>query len=246
MKTCWSLGLCLLICSALASSECLNYAPAEVTLAGVVTLHEGLKGFWSIALDQPICTIGRPDDPFAEAFNGERELQVIFEGAENPAFEQFRTLRTKRVLLTGTLMSRTTGYHRTNVLITVNRFKRVETDQGTIRVAPSTIRNVTLYSAAATVLPAPVDRLVKLAWNGDAKNPFPDSDRYIQHLFNGPMDIMWVKCADGYLVDGIPESTTRSSVFQMDPSDPKNPWWGVAVSASQRTNVTVRCAKPGY
>lgn len=84
--------------------------------------------------------------------------------------------------------------------------------------------------------------MITQAWDKDPAAFFPDSDRYVEHMFNGPMDVMWVKCREGYRISK-PASSTDSSIFQMDPQNSTNPYWGVAVSDSQRSNITMHCIK---
>jgi hypothetical protein len=111
-----------------------------------------------------------------------------------------------------------------------------------VRSPSGPLPDVQEYFASVTVVPRPVSRIIKQAWDKDPRQFFPDSDRYVEHLFNGPMDIMWVKCRDGYSISG-PKSSTGSSVFQMAPDDRTNPYWGIAVSDTERSNITVRCTK---
>ena len=228
-----------------ADGDCLRYEPARVRLNGTLVSHQGLRGFWAVKPDNPICTIKEPSDPSAVAYSGVAEVQLILMGGQAD-FDRYRPLLGRKVSVSGRLTPQVTGYHQTQVLIIVDGIEAAgESDAPTsapLRPPPSPVVAVGGYSASVTVVPRPVNRVINQAWDKDPSHFFPDSDRYVDHMFNGPMDIMWVKCRDGYAITGS-KSSTGSSVFQMDPADPKNPYWGVAVSDSERTNITVLCSK---
>jgi hypothetical protein len=230
---------------AAADGPCLKYEPARVTLNGTLVSHQGLRGYWAVKPDNPICMIKEPSDPSAFAYTGVAELQLILMGAQAD-FDRYRPLLGRRVSVTGKLIPQVTGYHQTQVLIMVDGIVAASGNDSPrsapTRPAASPAATVGEYSASVTVVPRPVNRVIKQAWDKDPSRFFPDSDRYVEHMFNGPMDIMWVKCRDGYTIAG-PTSSTGSSVFQMDPADPNNPYWGVAVSDSERTNITVLCRR---
>ena len=228
-----------------ADGDCLRYEPARVRLNGTLVSHQGLRGFWAVKPDNPICTIKEPSDPSAVAYSGVAEVQLILMGGQAD-FDRYRPLLSRRVFVSGRLTPQVTGYHQTEVLIIVDGIEAAgESDappSAPLRPPPSPVVAVGGYSASVTVVPHPVNRVIKQAWDTDPSHFFPNSEEYIEHLFNGPMDIMWVKCREGYTITG-PKSSTGSSVFQMDPADPKNLYWGVAVSDSERSNITVRCSK---
>jgi hypothetical protein len=230
-----------------ADGGCLKYEPARVTLNGTLVSHQGLRGFWAVKPDYPICTIKGPSDPAAIAHSGVAEVQLILMGGQAD-FDRYRPLLGRKVSVSGKLTPQVTAYHQTEVLIIVDGIEgpggsdAPTRSNAPTRPVPSPVATVGGYSASVTVVPRPVSRVIEQAWDKDPSHFFPDSDRYIEHIFNGPMDVMWVKCKDGYTIAG-PKSSTGSSVFQMDPADPKNPYWGVAVSNSERTNITVLCRK---
>jgi len=56
---------------------------------------------------------------------------------------------------------------------------------------------------------------------GPRSNAFlAESDAYVTHMFNGPMDVMWVSCLAGYRIADA-KSTTASAVFPMDADNPR-------------------------
>ena len=229
-----------------ADGDCLRYEPARVRLNGTLVSHQGLRGWWAVKPDNPICTIKEPSDPAAVAYSGVSEVQLILMGGQTD-FDRYRLLLGRKVSVSGKLTPQVTAYHQTEVLILVDGIEAARAGSDAPTSAPtrppsSSVSAVGGYAASVTVVPRPVNRVIKQAWDKDPNHFFPDSDRYVEHMFNGPMDIMWVKCRDGYSITG-PKSSTGSSVFQMDPADPKNPYWGVAVSDSERTNITVLCSK---
>jgi hypothetical protein len=226
------------------NGECLKYEPARVNLTGVLVSHQGLRNWWALKLDKPVCTISEPSDPAAVAHSKVEEIQLIVFGGQ-AEFERYKPLLGRKVSVSGKLTPRVTAYHQTPVLIMVESIESKDHTETPVivsqRPAPR-LPEIPEYSASATVVPHPVNRVIKQAWDKDPSHLFADSDRYIDHMFNGPMDIMWVRCRDGYEISNA-HSSTASSVFQMAPDDPKNPYWGVAVAEAARTNITVRCSK---
>ena len=101
----------------------------------------------------------------------------------------------------------------------------------------ATSLDLPFYYASTTVIPS-ADRVIIKAWQTDPENFFRPSDSYVERFFNGPKDILWVGCRNGYTIkDGT--SSTGSAVFRMD--DASNETFGVAVHGTGRTNITVRC-----
>jgi len=229
----------------LFGDACLAYEPKTVNLTGTLVSHRGLRGWWGLKLDRPICmTKGDPADPFMFPYQGVLEVQLLLNGQSE--FDHYRNLLGEPVSATGKLTPRVNGHHETEVLIFVERI--VATNATTApfptsaRTEPGPLLTPPSYFASVTVLPHPVSRVIKQAWDKDPKEFFAESDRYISHFFKPSMDLMWVKCIDGYAISA-PKSSTNSSIFQMDPDDPKNTVWGVAVSDSERTNIVVRCVR---
>ena len=114
---------------------CLSYAPAEVTLTG--TLHSrvfpGPPNYESIrkgdqketavilTLVKPACTVG--NDGFGGPESDIRDVQLVITKDEH--WKIIRTLKRKRVRITGTLFHAHTGHHRTKVLFDVATISRV-------------------------------------------------------------------------------------------------------------------------
>lgn len=227
----------------LLGGGCLPYGGAQpLTVKGELISHQGLRGWWGLKLDHAICTLKDPIDPYGVAYTDVDELQLIFMNQDG--YAKYKNLLNRSVSISGKLMGRTTGYHQTRVLIIVDEMASVDGVQAPKATAkePRPLRDGEFYFASVTVLPRPASRVIKQVWDTDPVKPFADSDRYVEHMFNGPMDVMRVKCREGYRIES-PASTTNSSIFQMDPQSPANPFWGVAVSDSERTNITVRCGK---
>jgi hypothetical protein len=231
----------------LFSEPCFSYeSPTPSTVSGILTSHQGLRDWWGITLDQAICTLKDTSDPFGLAYSGVKELQIVL--ARSDDYSRYRNLLGQRITASGKFFPRATAYHQTNVLIMADRISFAnEKEVSALPPAKGKSLNTHLpelafYFASATILPAPASRVIKQAWDNDPDSFLPESDRYIEHLFNGPMDIMWVKCRTGYTISD-PKSSTGSSIFRMDAGNPRNQYWGVAVSDSQRTNITVRCGK---
>ena len=95
------------------------------------------------------------------------------------------------------------------------------------------------YYASTTVIPS-ADRVIIKAWQTDPENFLRPSDSYVEHFFNGPKDILWASCRNGYSIKDA-TSSTGSAVFRMD--DASNETFGVAVGGTGRTNITIQ---PGF
>jgi hypothetical protein len=247
MKTWFHGALVVAVCSSpLVAGDCLRYggAPSQV-LKGTLVSHQGLRSWWGVKLDHPICMLKDPIDPYGMAYSDVDELQLIFMNQDS--YGRYENLLNRSVSVSGSLMGRTTGYHNTSVLIVVDDVASLDgassrAVKATAKPARPPLPDVESYFASLTVLPKPTSRVIEQAWDKDPVNFFADSDRYTEHMFNGPMNIMWVKCRDGYRIER-PTSSTNSGVFQMAPRNSTNPFWGVAVSDSERTNITVHCIK---
>lgn len=221
--------------------QCLPYDPASVTLDGVMIGHEGLRTWWGVRLERAICVIEDPSNPYAVAHRGIAEVQLIL--SDEVDFDRYRSLLNRRVAVFGKLTPRFTGYHETDVLIIVERITLPDgKTPPTLAPVARPLLNLAAYFASVTVVPGPTGRVSKVAWDIDPKSPLAESDRYTEHLFNGPKDLMWIKCRDGYVIT-TPISSTNSRIVQMNPNDRTNPYWGVLVSERELSNITVRCVK---
>ena len=229
-------------------NDCLKYQSAPVSLRGTLVSHQNLNNWWAVKLARSICTVNDPSDPSMVAYNSVGELQLILGGQAD--LDRCRNLLGREVAVSGKLIPQVTAHHQTRVLIIVDQIEPISPVKVTevpIPVATraagiSALPDAPSYIASATVVPSPTRRVIKQAWDNDPSRFFPESDRFIEHFFNGPSDIMWVKCLDGYTITES-KSSSGTSVFQMDPGDTKNPYWGVAVSVSERSNITVRCSR---
>src|ERR1019366_2903490 len=102
-----------------ADGGCLKYEPARVTLNGTLVSHQGLRGFWAVKPDYPICTIKGSSDPAAIAHSGVAEVQLILMGGQAD-FDRYRPLLGRKVSVSGKLTPQVTAYHQTEVLIIVD------------------------------------------------------------------------------------------------------------------------------
>ena len=113
-----------------APSHCFAYAPAVVTLEGVVTRktfpgppnYESLAGgdapmtYWILALDRPACVDATPGDDTETAESGVRRVQLILNESQ---YRTYGALLGKRVRVAGTLTHQATGHHVEVLLLTV-------------------------------------------------------------------------------------------------------------------------------
>jgi Domain of unknown function (DUF4431) len=227
-----------------AARSCLPYEPATVTLTGTLVSHQDLRSWWSLKLDQSACMVLGQSDPNEAARPGVAEMQVLFEGGGD--YDQYRPLLKKRVVIVGKLTPWVTAYHMTPVMVEVSSISLTDGSQmiGPERQAaskPADLPNVQSYYASATVIQA-AKRVATQAWQKDPADALQSADSWMRHFFNGPMDIMWVNCREGYAIQEA-RSSTNSAVFQLSEDNPQIDTHGVAVSDSGRTNITIRCVK---
>jgi len=226
-----------------SARTCLPYEPATVTLTGSLISHQGLRTWWSLKLDHSVCMVSGPSDSTEGKDVSEMQMILL-----NGDYDQYKPLLQKHVVMVGKLTPWVTAYHMTPVMIMVDSMSLTpgsqtigqERNRSTSR--PTDLPDVQFYYAAVTVVPA-AKRVINQAWQTDlATDALPSPDLWVKHFFNGPMDIMWVNCRDGYTIQGA-LSATNSAVFPMSEGNPRIDTHGVAVSDSGRTNITIRCVQ---
>lgn len=119
-----------------AASQCLEYAPAVVTLTGTITrqmgygppgfgedpAHDAKERYWRLDLEKPICTNGSgKDDPNMQAEKNIRHLEIVYMNG----YPTGGNWVGHRVSITGTLFHGFTGHHHTRVLITADKTARI-------------------------------------------------------------------------------------------------------------------------
>src|SRR5664280_2452416 len=148
-----------------ADGDCLRYEPARVRLSGTLVSHQGLRGWWAVKLDKPICTITEPSDPFSVGHSDVPELQLILMGGQAD-FDRYRPLLGRKVSVSGKLTPQVTAYHQTEVLIIVDGIEgpggsdAPTRSNAPTRPVPSPVATVGGYSASVTVVPRPVSRVI--------------------------------------------------------------------------------------
>lgn len=222
---------------------CLPYEPATVTLTGNLISHQGLRTWWSLKLDRSVCMLAGPSD--STEGKDVSEMQMIPSDGD---YDQYKPLMEKHVVMVGKLTPWVTAYHMTPVMIMVDSISLTAGSQVIGQARNRSARRTTdlpevqSYYAAVTVVPA-AKTVVNQVWQTDlSTDSLPSPELWVKHLFNGPMDIMWVNCRDGYTIQGA-VSATNSAVFPMSEGNPRIDTRGVAVSDSERTNITIRCVK---
>jgi peptidyl-prolyl cis-trans isomerase A (cyclophilin A) len=219
--------------------KCLRYSPTAIALTGTVASHQGLQSWWGLKLDTPICTVADNSDPYMIAYQDVRETQIIV--FQN---EDLTPYSGQRITISGELLPMVNGHHQTRVMIGLKSVqvagRNANVPQRKAQARPTYLPDA--FHASVTVLAKPIARVTAQAWDRDPNAFLAESDAYVTHMFNGPMDVMWVSCLAGYRIADA-KSTTASAVFPMDADNPKNAYWGVAVSDSKRTNITIGCVR---
>src|ERR1035437_1329231 len=125
-----------------ADGGCLKYEPARVTLNGTLVSHQGLRGFWAVKPDYPICTIKGPTDPAAIAHSGVAEVQLILMGGQAD-FDRYRPLLGRKVSVSGSPECPRESEHPTAASRVATA---IETGAGT----PASARSISPSLASAT------------------------------------------------------------------------------------------------
>lgn len=117
-----------------AQQTCLNYEPDVVTLTGIIKVRtvpgppnfesvakgDAREVIWLVQLTKPICVSAKGD---AEAENNVTDLQLVFPEGQKQ-YNEYRSLKGRRVSITGTLFHAETGHHHTKVLLTVTNIRK--------------------------------------------------------------------------------------------------------------------------
>ena len=121
---------------AVGGESCFSYR-SPVKISGTQIAHPGVRGWWAVKPDHPICMIKDPSDICATAHQGVEELQLILNGQED--FDRYRPLLGEKVSVSGTLSPHLNAHHHeTRVLVTVGGIDpRSETSRRTAPTSPS-------------------------------------------------------------------------------------------------------------
>jgi hypothetical protein len=220
--------------------NCYDYEPARVTLQGTIIEHDGLRKWLGLRLDKPICTNEGPDEDQGLAHSNVKELHLVV--FSNTHREQLKYLLGKHAEISGRLMLAITAYHMTPVLLQVDEIHNAPSVPVPPQKPKATAPTTPLprrYFAKVTVMQSPVNRVITMAWANDPKNPFRDADNFVTYYFNGPMDILWVECRDGYRIVNI-ESPTGRAIFPMD--GPGSKAWGLSVAPHGSSAIQITCS----
>jgi hypothetical protein len=232
-----------LIAACLPAQPCPHHDAEKVTLTGVLVWHRGLRDWFGIALDRPMCMEPQKDDRLGEPITGVDHMQLVIT-SPGDRLERYRPLVGKRVIADGTLMPRHTGYHETPLLLVVQTLRSADGSAVPLAALPRPAdppADLLVYHASATA-DTQAQRVIERAWRDQPSRPLHPPDAYVQHFFNGAMDTMWVNCREGYVAKDA-KSTTASEVFPLNSDDPKNEIFGVRVGESGRSNITIRCER---
>jgi hypothetical protein len=114
---------------------CFKYDSDVAKLNGTISTHvfpgppnyesvakgDAREQVWVLQLSKPICTSASAD---IEAEKDVRDLQLVFREGQKQ-YDEYRSLKGRRVVVTGTLFHAETGHHHTKVLLTVTDIKKL-------------------------------------------------------------------------------------------------------------------------
>ena len=116
------------------AQACLSYEPELVTVTGTIRTRtfaeppnyesdakgDAREDVWVVRLAKPLCVSAKGD---AEAEKNVTDLQLVFPEGQKQ-YDQYRSLKGRRVSIKGTLFHAETGHHHTKVLLTVTSIRK--------------------------------------------------------------------------------------------------------------------------
>jgi Domain of unknown function (DUF4431) len=186
--------------------NCMTYGTPS-TLAGTLFLNDeaGYNQFTALRLTRPICTAPDPRDvadpglQYERAHSGVRVVQAGVYGSDAAS----QTLRDRldrlvghRVMIKGVLFQAHTGYHRTDVQLSVEAVDAVDAaGRQALRVAKPEFKAKDVAAYDVTINAGP--RLLIEAHEIESAMPLLPSDQYISHTMTGG-GVLYIDCRDGY------------------------------------------------
>jgi len=121
------------------NKKCLEYEPSVVEIAGTleertfccedwILENKGPFTYWVVEPVKPICVNASEDDPFSDEEYNVEALQLLAFSIKD-MYERYKHFVSEKVIVTGILSHRTTGHHRTRVMIDVKSIKPVKKDK---------------------------------------------------------------------------------------------------------------------
>ena len=174
--------------------NCIEYRKSTI-FAGTLLLKDeaGYNQFIALQLTRPICT--RPD-PVESAI---REIQAGVYGSDAGSAnlrDRVDRLVGHRVMIKGDLFPAQTGYHRTNVQLSVESVGAVDAaGKRALRVPKPEFRARKVAAYDVTINAG--QRLVIEARESESNTALRPADKYVSHWMTGG-EVLYVDCLDGF------------------------------------------------
>jgi hypothetical protein len=177
-------------------------APGDSVLRGKVILHDDLRRWLGLNLDQPAC--------------GEKEVQLIF--SDSQAERRGESFRGCKVTATGKLYYGQTGYYSANLAISIENLKPdaschpfpVMPEPAAQNISP----DLRLYYASITVDYRGKGHVEVDVWKDrDRSVPLRPWQAYVDYRLNGGGDVLYFGCREGFKwkdVAQVPKSSSSS------------------------------------
>lgn len=230
------LSLSGLLLSSKAQAQQVRLCPDEtaslpVSADGKIVFHQSLRPWVGFVPQMPLCISARTGRPV--------EIEVAGEHDDN--YQEMRSLDGCTVRASGDLGFLpspywATGYKLSHLTVTPLQACNKEPSLPEQIPDPGTA-NVRRYTASATVHQSPVPAIDAKAWTTNPNGTKAELPKaYAQYSLNGGMDLLNLKCRDGYKVV-CAASATRSSLESDDI------FHRVAVTDTGDSNITIGCVK---
>jgi hypothetical protein len=187
--------------------DCLTYGK-PTTLTGTLSLKDeaGYNQFIVLHLIRPICTIADPKDAVAGAADYYRARKNVMEiqpgGYGEPDVDMIRERLNRlighRVTVKGWVFPRTTGYHRTDVQLWVQRIDPLDpAGEMALRTVkpPIQFKDVDTYEVTVNA----GRRLVIEARESESETILTPPEQYAPHWMTGG-EVVYVKCRESYFL----------------------------------------------
>lgn len=202
MRTLIPLAIAVLAVTAVDAQTCPTkdeHGPVEASrdsiLHGTLLLHDELRQWLGIKLDQPAC--------------GQTEVELIFSEAKTR--REAETLRGCTVTATGRLFDSPTGYYSANMAISDPTLKPdlschpfpVKRDQHPVPIPPT----LKAYHASISVDYRGKGHIYVKVWEGE-DNPVPLApwETYVDYILTGSRDVIWFNCQKGFQIKDITQT----------------------------------------
>lgn len=221
-------------------SECFEYMPVETTIKGKLKRFPGLKPYWAIIPDRPICINAElPSYEGANPYLADlASLQIVLPSGMLLSSDAYDGIT---VLATGELFPRI-SHGETPALLQV---KSLSDSAGNALLTQRGDEEKKVYSETSSVRSYSVTivfnmaekEVVVRAVDVIEEKPLSPGNYWASYSFNAPKDLAWLKCRDKYRLSN-PASETNSDLININDGETV----GIVLDANAINKVSFSCS----